>query len=93
MGSTTKFVAEFCDIIDSYGGRDKVSNSWSIRKIHTKYEHNFENFDLFVILKMQRGSRRVGLDLPHQQVFDTLTNVGSVMIEPCLTSCCDSANT
>ncbi|XP_017855729.1 PREDICTED: peroxisomal membrane protein 11C [Drosophila arizonae] len=24
MSSTTKFVAEFCDIIDSYGGRDKV---------------------------------------------------------------------
>lgn len=27
MSSTTKFVNEFCDIIDSYGGRDKVSMS------------------------------------------------------------------
>lgn len=27
MSSTTKFVNEFCDIIDSYGGRDKVSLS------------------------------------------------------------------
>lgn len=28
MSSTTKFVNEFCDIIDSYGGRDKVSISY-----------------------------------------------------------------
>lgn len=27
MSITTKFVNEFCDIIDSYGGRDKVSMS------------------------------------------------------------------